>query len=207
MAKKIAAGLTPLQEEFCRQYVIDCKGGAAALRAGYSEKSAHISACNMLKDPKIQDRIAVLKQQHLARLGLTETDVAAMWANIAMFDIRELYHEDGRMKLPHELSATAGQVVNNAKVKQTKVRTYRTGEEGDEVVEVHIDEVVEYKTEDKMSALNSAARYLGMMSDTLEHDLSKSFKELLGSLSPTIGPESAKDVTPGATLLPEANRG
>ena len=202
--------LTELQEEFCQQYLVDLKPKAAAIRAGYSPKVAAVKAHHMLREEKILKRIAYLKSLRSRRLALSQDDVLRSWAEIGTFDIRELYHEDGRMKKPHELSAVAGQVVSGMKVKQSKVRTYRSTEEnedGEEVEEfdVHIQEVVEYKTNDKHTALTNMAKHLGMLNDTMEHDLSKSFRELLGSLNPTMGPESAKDITPdaaGPDLLP-----
>lgn len=213
-SKKLDAetGLTELQEGFCQQFLVDLQPKAAAVRAGYSPKVASVKAHHMLKTEKILKRISYLKALRMRRLTLSQDDVLRSWAEIGMFDIRELYHSDGRMKKPHELSASAAQVVSGMKVKQSKVRTYRSdteNEDGEEVEEfdVHIEEVVEYKTNDKHTALTNMAKHLGMLNDTVEHDLAKEFKELLGSLNPTMGPESAreKDITPsheGPNLLP-----
>lgn len=204
--------LTELQEEFCQQYLIDLKGKAAALRAGYSKKTAAVKAHLMLKDEKIQDRIADIKRQRMRRIGLSQDDVLRSWYEMGTFDIRELYHEDGRMKQPHELSAVAAQVVSGMKVKQSRVRTYREDHEenGEDVtdVTVQINEVVEYKMYDKHTALTNMAKHLGMLSDNGVEDLAKAFQELIGGLAPTMGPESAreKDITPNADLLPAPNR-
>lgn len=201
-SKLLPSGLTELQEEFCQQFIVDLDGKAAAIRAGYSEVTAAVKACKMLKMSKIQDRIAVLKRSRMRRLGLAQEEVLSAWAEIGLFDIRELYHEDGRMKLPHELSARAAQVVAGVKVRQRKILTRNVEDEGeDEVLETQVEEVVEYKLNDKHTALTNAAKHLGLLKDTVEHDFTKTFKDLLDNLNPTMGPPGEKDVTDSTDLL------
>jgi phage terminase small subunit len=53
------------QRLFCREYLTDLIATRAAIRAGYSENSAHVTACRMLKQPKIAAAIA----QGLKELG------------------------------------------------------------------------------------------------------------------------------------------
>src|SRR3990167_7518348 len=48
---------TELQMAFCREYVIDWCGKAAAVRAGYSEKTARIQASELLSQPNIRAEI------------------------------------------------------------------------------------------------------------------------------------------------------
>ena len=49
--------LTPKQEMFCLEYLIDLNATQAAIRAGYSEKTARNIAHEMLTKLYIQDRI------------------------------------------------------------------------------------------------------------------------------------------------------
>lgn len=58
--------LTARQEAFCREYVVDRNGAAASVRAGYSEKTAKVVACNLLKDRRVLARIHDLHQQAAA---------------------------------------------------------------------------------------------------------------------------------------------
>ncbi len=50
--------LTDKQEMFCLEYLIDLNATQAAIRAGYSEKTAHSIGNENLIKPLIQDRIA-----------------------------------------------------------------------------------------------------------------------------------------------------
>ena len=43
---------------FAEEYVLDANATAAAIRAGYSARSAHVTACRMLKDPVVKAAVA-----------------------------------------------------------------------------------------------------------------------------------------------------
>lgn len=53
--------LTDKQEMLSREYLIDLNATQAAIRAGYSEKTARASCCENLAKPDIQYSIAELK--------------------------------------------------------------------------------------------------------------------------------------------------
>ncbi|MBR3610041.1 MAG: terminase small subunit [Oscillospiraceae bacterium] len=49
--------LTAKEERFCLEYIIDYHGTKAAIRAGYSEKSAAVTASKLLKKANIAARV------------------------------------------------------------------------------------------------------------------------------------------------------
>ena len=53
--------LTPRQERFCQYYIEDYNGIQAAIKAGYSEKSAGMMASDTLRKPNVIKRIKELK--------------------------------------------------------------------------------------------------------------------------------------------------
>lgn len=71
---KPAESLTPRQEKFTREYLIDLNGKQAAIRAGYSPKSAESQASRMLRNDKVRAAVdaGVLKQAERA-------DMSADW--------------------------------------------------------------------------------------------------------------------------------
>lgn len=71
MAKDPTTGLTPKQERFCQEYVIDHNGTQAAIRAGYSEDTAGSQAYDLLQKPEISARVKELDQTAAEKLGLT----------------------------------------------------------------------------------------------------------------------------------------
>lgn len=52
--------LSEKQERFCEEYLIDCNATQAAIRAGYSGKTAYSMGQRLLKKVEVQNRIAEL---------------------------------------------------------------------------------------------------------------------------------------------------
>ena len=52
------ARLTAKQKRFCDEYLIDLNATQAAIRAGYSPKTAAASAARLLRNVKVQEYIA-----------------------------------------------------------------------------------------------------------------------------------------------------
>ena len=67
--------LTPKQEQFCREYLIDLNATQAAIRAGYSEKTANAQAGRLLVNVSVAERIAELKQERVEKVARTAQDV------------------------------------------------------------------------------------------------------------------------------------
>ncbi len=67
--------LTDKQEMFCREYLIDLNATQAAIRAGYSTKTANLTASENLSKPDIQLRISELKLQRNDLVGINATYV------------------------------------------------------------------------------------------------------------------------------------
>ncbi len=63
--------LTPRQELFCREYIIDYNGKQAAARAGYSEKSAETQAARLLRNDKVLSRVRELQAEQVKRLSIS----------------------------------------------------------------------------------------------------------------------------------------
>ena len=57
------AKLTPKQQRFVEEYLIDLNATAAAIRAGYSPRTARAIACENLAKPDIQGAIAKAKRE------------------------------------------------------------------------------------------------------------------------------------------------
>lgn len=79
-----------MQRRFVNEYCVDEHGTKAALRAGCSDKSAHVTACRWLKDDKIQQAIAERMEEVAIAVGITQEWVVAQWAMIARADANEL---------------------------------------------------------------------------------------------------------------------
>jgi phage terminase small subunit len=94
--------LNPRQQQFVLEYIKDFNGTQAAIRAGYSEKTArHIASENLTK-PHIQESI----QEEISKLQEETRDDAKMLLDQlreeATADYADLYEDDGSLKHPKD---------------------------------------------------------------------------------------------------------
>lgn len=88
--------LTPKQERFVQEYLVDLNATAAAVRAGYSKKTANRIASENLTKPDIQAAIQKAKQERQERTEITQDMVIRELAKLGFFDIRKLFGDDGK---------------------------------------------------------------------------------------------------------------
>ena len=75
--------LTPKQERFVREYLIDLNATQAAIRAGYSEKTAYSIGQENLTKPVIKAAVKAAQEQVAERLGITRTWVLTNLKTVA----------------------------------------------------------------------------------------------------------------------------
>jgi len=68
----VESGLNPRQERFCEEYLIDFNGTQAAIRAGYSKKTANSQAPRLLANVSIRSRVRALQQEQTERLMISQ---------------------------------------------------------------------------------------------------------------------------------------
>ena len=78
--------LTPKQAQFVIEYLIDLNATQAAIRAGYSEDTAHTIGCENLTKPYIFRAIQEQKDARAARTLITADRVLQEIGKIAMCD-------------------------------------------------------------------------------------------------------------------------
>ncbi len=89
MAKK---KLTPKQAKFVREYMIDLNATRAAIRAGYSKKTAHSSGPRLLENVDVKLAISKLTVKQVDKAELT---VEKVLANIE--ELRQAGYETGQL--------------------------------------------------------------------------------------------------------------
>lgn len=70
-----ATNLTPKQEKFCTEFLVDLNATQAAIRAGYSQKTARAIASSNLTKVDIQARLVVLRTELAESTGITPARV------------------------------------------------------------------------------------------------------------------------------------
>ncbi|EKO3656427.1 terminase small subunit [Vibrio metschnikovii] len=90
--------LTDKQEMFCREYLIDLNATQAAIRAGYSEKTAKETGYENLTKPHIADRITELKSQRVEDAKISANYVLNRLVEIDKMDVIDITNDDGSLK-------------------------------------------------------------------------------------------------------------
>ena len=94
--------LTDKQEMFCREYLIDLNATQAAVRAGYSEKTARSVGNENLTKPDIQTRIQELMNERNEKLDIDAGYVLKRLVEIDKMDVLDILHDDGGIKPIHQ---------------------------------------------------------------------------------------------------------
>jgi phage terminase small subunit len=172
------AGLTPKQERFVEEYLIDLNATQAAVRAGYSEKTAYAIGHENLRKPEIQEALTAARKRIAEKTGITPERVLEEYGRLAFLDIRKAFDEEGRLKPIHELdddtaAAIAGLEVEHI-LKQSEATEELEGQpHGGALRRNRSGEVIgklsKIKLSDKKGALDSLAKHLGMFVDRHEH--------------------------------------
>jgi phage terminase small subunit len=85
--------LSAKQEQFCREYLVDLNATQAAIRAGYSPKTAQEQASRLLSNVMVAARISELKQERADKVAVTAQDVLK-----GVIEVTLLAREEGDLK-------------------------------------------------------------------------------------------------------------
>lgn len=91
--------LTVMQEAYAKEYV-KCPENQtqAAINAGFSQKSAHVKASTMMRDERIQKRIAELMEERNKRLRVSADYVLLRLVEIDQMDVIDILDDEGGLK-------------------------------------------------------------------------------------------------------------
>ena len=91
----MAAKLSDRQQRFVIEYLVDLNAKQAAIRAGYSEKTAAQIASRLLTKVNVQDAIQAARKRRENRIEISADRVLLEIARIAFFDPRKLFDRSG----------------------------------------------------------------------------------------------------------------
>lgn len=114
--------LTAKQQAFCEEYLIDLNATQAAIRAGYSKKTASVIGAENLSKPYIVDLIAELKAERSARTQVDADYVLRRLHEIESFNSDDMYREDGNLKDVSEWPENAGRIISGIEITRTVLR-------------------------------------------------------------------------------------
>lgn len=160
--------MTPKQERFIAEYLIDLNATQAAIRAGYSEKTSYSQGQRMLKNVEVQEALSTAQNKTATKLEITKERIVAELAKIAFADIRKAVRW-GKSPIdttsanadPNGLGVYPVELVPSATIEDDIAAA---------VSEVSLTQTgVKIKMHDKKSALVDLAKMLGFMVEKHEH--------------------------------------
>ncbi|KDR25946.1 terminase small subunit [Caballeronia zhejiangensis] len=156
--------LSPKQELFIDEYMVDFCGKAAAERAGYAKASAKVTASRLLDHPLVIAGLNARRARMAAKAEVTRDRVIAEYAKLAFSDPRKFFNDDGTLKKVTELDEDTAAALAAFEVVEQQVAEGGPGGEI-EFVPVHTKKV---KWTDKKAALDSLCRVMGWNQDSVK---------------------------------------
>lgn len=168
--------LNERQQRFCDEYLIDLNATQAAIRAGYSEKTAYSMGQRLLKNVEVQNYIQSRKQDRVERTEITQdmvlkelaliafstaTDYAKVVEKNAMVEVNgatiPLEDADGNPIKYRTVEPVLTEELTEDQKKALAV--IKKGRDGFEI-----------KPHDKVRALELLGKHLGMWTERIELD-------------------------------------
>jgi phage terminase small subunit len=144
--------MTPKQERFVEEYLVDLNATQAAIRAGYSERTAYEISHQNLRKVEVQEALQTAFAARSKRVEIDQDWVVRRLARIADLDLRKLFAEDGTLRPVHELPEDVAGAISSVHVVKRKgaAEEYRV------------------RLPDRIRALDLLGRHLGMFRDRVE---------------------------------------
>lgn len=92
------AGLTPRQQAFVAEYLIDLNATQAAIRAGYSKKTAYSQGQRLLKYAEVQDAIVKAQATRSTKTGIDAAWVLTRLTQEATADLADIIGDSGELR-------------------------------------------------------------------------------------------------------------
>ena len=145
--------LTPKQQRFVDEYLIDLNAMQAAIRAGYSRKSARAIACENLTKPDIQAAISEAFAARAERTGVGADRVVDELATLAFSSLTDVVEWDAdgiRLRASSDLTPAQAATVRRVRVTSAEAS-----------VSLH----------EKVRALELLGKHLALFTERIEHDV------------------------------------
>jgi phage terminase small subunit len=180
--------MTPKQQRFVREYLIDLNATRAYRAAGYAgnDNVCGVEGHKLLSNPKVAAAVADAQKQRSERTEITQDMVLRELAKIGFADMRRLLRWTGNApRMDEDEAEETGEV----QISVANLVTLFDSDHIDDEIAACISEIsqtkdgaLKVKLHDKQAALVSIGRHLGMFKDKLEVEVTDPFA-LLDSMT------------------------
>lgn len=145
--------LLPMQKLFVAEYLKDKNATQAAIRAGYSARTAYSQGQRLLKHVEVSGAIQQRLNRIVEKLEISAERVLQERARLAFFDVRKLLDATGKPKAIHELDDDTAAALQGLDVANIGNESMGVGE------------VLKIKMADKNASLTALEKHLGLYRD------------------------------------------
>lgn len=173
--KKEISGLTDKQKLFCKEYLVDLNGKQAAIRAGYSVKTANEQASRLLTNVNVQVYLKEMVNGKMKDVDDLSQKIINELNKIAFADIKDFmkFDKDGvEFKNSEDVDGTILNEVSSQTIESDK-GNLRTN--------------LKIKLHDKMKALEMLGKYKALFTEKIDvtitdlSQIAKDFDKVLGA--------------------------
>lgn len=168
------AKLTAKQQRFCDEYLIDLNATQAAIRAGYSKKTANEQGARLLVNVSIQKKISELQKEREKRTEITQDSVLHELALIAFAkasDYARVVEKDAMVEVDGNMVPVLDEDGNQVKYRTVEpILTDELTEDQKKAIAVIKKgrDGFEIKPYSKIQALELLGKHLGMFTEKVE---------------------------------------
>jgi len=159
--------LSPKQARFVEEYLVDLNATQAAIRAGYSRKTAEVQGCRLLRNAQIAEAVTTAQTKRSERLEITLDKWLRELAIIGFSDLKDylgISADTGaiRAKAFEEMPEGASRALE-------AIEENRAIKENSDGESTTVYDKIKFKVHDKLGALEKIGKSLGFLKDKIDH--------------------------------------
>lgn len=168
----MAGGLTNKQQRFVDEYIVDLNATQAAIRAGYSAKTAAQQGERLLRNVEVRRAVDEALEERADRVNVKADDVLRELLRIATTDLSGAYDEHGRLLPLKDIPRDLRRAIAGVETEEL----WGAPEDGERS---QIGTTRKLKLWDKTKALELLGKHLKLFTDKVEHSASDSLEALI----------------------------
>jgi phage terminase small subunit len=161
------SGLTDKQSAFVREYLVDLNATQAAVRAGYSARTADKVGSELLGKTRVREAVDEALRGRAVRVEVRQDDVLRELLNLALVDIGDAFDGEGRLKDLSAMPPGVRRAISSIEVEE------HADEDGILVVTRKL------RFWDKPKSLELLGKHLKLFTDRVEHSGALTLEQLV----------------------------
>lgn len=173
--------LNPREQRFALEYVIDLNATQAAIRAGYSAKTAYAKGSQLFRKIEVREQIDSLISSMMEAKVMTATETLVELSKIGRASLRKMTHITPDGDPYTDLGAADSDDLDA--VAEMSIEDFTDGREVDDEGKTIKRDVrrVKIKMHNKIAALGLLAKYHGLLIDKSEVTVSGNFADVMAA--------------------------